>query len=71
MTREGAIATIEALFPADSQYPRTRQKGIELLEQAKRNVEDWRNLPDEILFEYARLCVREERRQASKLNEEL
>jgi hypothetical protein len=56
MTREQAIQEIEGLFPADSQYPKSREKGIELLEQAKRNTNNWRNLPDETLFEYARLC---------------
>jgi len=66
MTREQAIQEIEYSFPADSQYPKPREKGIELLEQAKRNTNDWRNLPDETLFEYARLCREEERREAVK-----
>jgi hypothetical protein len=68
MTREQAIQEIEGLFPADSQYPKSREKGIELLEQAKRNTNDWRNLPDETLFEYARLCREEEHRQAIKFD---
>ena len=54
--REQAIQEIEGLFPADSQYTKSREKGIELLEQAKRNTNNWRNLPTETLFEYARLC---------------
>ena len=60
MTREEAINFIEGLFPADAQYEGTREIGIALLEEAKRNVSNWRTLPDEVLFEYARLCEAEE-----------
>ncbi|HDY90097.1 MAG TPA: hypothetical protein ENH82_18515 [bacterium] len=59
-TREDAIQIIEGLYPTDSGYPETNAIGIELLEQAERNISDWRDLPIETLFEYARLCeVRE------------
>ena len=66
MNREQAIQEIENLFPADSEYLDTREKGIELLEQAKRNTSDWRNLPDATLFEYARLCREEDDRQTKE-----
>jgi hypothetical protein len=66
MTRDQAIQEIEGLFPADSQYPRSREKGIELLKQAKQNTDNWRNLPNDVLLEYARLCREEERRQMLK-----
>ena len=56
MTREQVIREIEALFPADSIYEETAAIGQQLLEQAKRRAEDWRNLPDAVLFEYMRLC---------------
>ncbi|HDY88357.1 MAG TPA: hypothetical protein ENH82_09640 [bacterium] len=60
MTREKAILAIDSLFPTDSEYPETNKIGIELLEEAKHNVENWRNLPDAVLFEYARLCEERE-----------
>lgn len=62
--REQAIADIDALFPIDSQYEETNKVGERLLAQAKRECEDWRNLPDAILFRYAELCRQEENRQA-------
>ena len=63
MTREEAIEEIDALYPVDSDYIETNKIGIKLLEQAKRNTNNWRDLSDEILFEYARLCQEEDRRQ--------
>ena len=72
MTREEAIQEIDALFPADSDYIETNKIGIKLLEQAKRN--NWRNLPDETLFEYARLCQEEDRKRGkfeAERNEDL
>ena len=63
MDRKQAISTIEALFPVDSQYEETNAIGERLLNQAKRECENWRNLPDAILFRYADLCEQEERRQ--------
>ena len=61
MTRENAIETIEYLYPADSDYPDTRKIGIQLLEQAKRDADNWRNLPDATLIRYAELCQQKER----------
>ena len=68
MTRKQAIQEIEQLFPADGEYPETREIGIRLLEEAKRNVNNWRNLPDAVIFEYLNLCQREEHRQTMKFN---
>ena len=64
MNRQEAIETIDALFPVDAPYEDTAAKGRELLEQAKVNTASWRNEPDNILFEYARLCEAEESQQA-------
>jgi hypothetical protein len=64
MDKEKAIQIIESLFPADSKYPAARETGLRLLEQAKQNVLNWRDLANEVLFEYARLCEKEEKRQA-------
>ncbi len=66
--RERAISTISALFPADSEYEKTREIGIRLMEEAKRRTNNWRNLPDETLFEYERLCIEEDERQTRKFN---
>jgi hypothetical protein len=63
MNRQQAISTIENLFPTDSQYAGTNAVGERLLEQAKRECENWRNLPEPILFRYAELCLQEESRQ--------
>lgn len=64
MNREQAIAEIEGLFPADSQYEEGAKVGQRLLEQAKREVAGWRTEPTEVLVRYAELCVAEENRQA-------
>lgn len=67
MDRQQAISTIEALYPIDSQYEETNAIGERLLAQAKREREDWRNLPDAILFRYADLCQQEEERTTRQL----
>ncbi len=63
MNREEAIANIEALYPADSQYPDGAEVGKRLLEQAKMEKQGWRMEPDEVLIRYAELCIAEEGRQ--------
>jgi len=63
MNREEAIQEISALFPVDSDFADTAQKGKELL--ARAIGREWRALPDSILFRYAELCLAEERRQAN------
>ena len=65
--RDGIIQEIEQLFPVDSCYTATKEIGQRLLDQAKRNTENWRNLPEEILREYWRLCRNEENKQIQKL----
>ena len=59
MNREEAIRHIENLYPADSPYDPTI--GQELLAQAKREVNDWRTEPTEVLIRYAQLCIQKER----------
>lgn len=63
MNRKEAIAIIESLFPPDSQWEKTNEIGKRLLQQAKDETENWRNLPDAVLFRYADLCEQEESRQ--------
>lgn len=60
MDRKEAIKTIECLYPADAPFENTRKVGQRLLDQAKRETEDWRNLPDATLIRYAQLCEKEE-----------
>lgn len=57
MDRKRAIEIIEALYPADSPYPDSAMIGRQLLERAKREVENWRNESTEVLIRYAGLCV--------------
>ena len=66
MNRQQAISIIDALYPIDSQYAKTNAVGERLLAQAKREQDDWRNLPDAILFRYADLCQQEEARSVSQ-----
>lgn len=69
MDRDQAISTIESLYPVDSQYEVTNRIGERLLAQAKRECDDWRNLPDNILFRYAELCQREENKTTQEMIE--
>jgi len=63
MTREEAIQHIDALFPPDAPYPKTAEKGQELLSQAKRDVAAWKQEPTEVLVRFAQLCMDEDNRQ--------
>ncbi len=67
MNREQAIANIEGLYPADSQYIQTAEIGKKLLEQAKMEVQGWRNEPTEVLIRYAQLCMSLEAQETRKL----
>ena len=57
MDRDRAIKIIEALFPADSRWPDTAKIGRELLEQAKRDCNNWRTESTNVLIRYAQLCI--------------
>jgi hypothetical protein len=62
-SRDHNISVIEALYPADAEYPETAEIGRRLLVQAKETIgDDWRDESDAVLEEYARLCRREEAR---------
>jgi hypothetical protein len=61
--RHHAIATIEDLYPPDSEYPDTAEIGRQLLAEAKDTMSSWRNEPLDVLQEFARLCQREDQRQ--------
>jgi hypothetical protein len=63
MNRQEAINIIEGLYPTDSPYIKTNTIGERLLAQAKSEYENWRDLPDTILFRYAVLCEQEENRR--------
>lgn len=65
MNRSESISNIEALFPIDSEYQDTNEVGKTLLLKAIENI-GWRKLSDEILIEYANLCIREDDRQSTK-----
>lgn len=52
------IQTIESLYPADSGYSDTAEKGRKMLLEAIYN--NWRSLPTEILQDYANACIRED-----------
>jgi hypothetical protein len=55
--RDNAIRTIEVLYPADSEFSATRATGRSLLQEAaEKTGHTWRDLPDAVLLEYARLC---------------
>jgi len=54
MTRDKLIAVIAKLYPADSNDWSTKQKGQELLRQAR--DEHWRGEPLSVLERYACLC---------------
>lgn len=66
MNRSEAISNIESLFPIDSEYPDTNEVGKKLLMQAIECI-GWRKLNDDILNEYAKLCIDEENRQANRI----
>ncbi len=60
MNRDEAIAIIEGLYPADSDYKATAAIGQGLLARAEREVNGWRDKPDTVLIRYAELCEQEE-----------
>jgi hypothetical protein len=63
MDKKEAINIIEALYPADSQYKDSRETGKALLQQAKEELNNWRNEPPEVLIRYAELCQQKENRE--------
>lgn len=63
LSRDEAIKIIQELFPADSRHMHAADTGRRLLDQARREVEDWRNEPTPVLLRYAWLCAEEDRRQ--------
>ena len=58
MSRQDAIDTINDLYPADSPYNETQEIGQKLM--LKAIAMTWRELPDETLKQYARLCLGQE-----------
>jgi len=63
MDRCKAIQIINAFYPADSQYPKTKEIGEKFLAQAKREcdiVYNWRDEPTNVLVRYAELCEERE-----------
>ncbi|MDD5061763.1 MAG: hypothetical protein PHN44_05730 [Candidatus Marinimicrobia bacterium] len=71
MNKQKAIEIIEQLFPADSQYEDTAAIGKRLLDQAKEEIDGWRNLPEPVLVRYAELCEAEENKQVRKFQKEM
>lgn len=65
MTRDEALATIDALFPADSEQASVAHTGRRLLDQARIDVAAWRQSePDAVLIRYAELCMLEDQYNA-------
>jgi len=59
--KENYINIIEGLFPADSEYSDTAEKGIELMLKAMSvTYFDWRKLPEDVLKIYSELCLIED-----------
>ena len=54
--RKQTIRIIDELYPADSGIPEIAEKGQELLHQAEREINNWRNKPTKVLIRYAQLC---------------
>lgn len=52
-----AIKVIERTYPPDAQAPFIADQGRRLLERAKRETQDWRDLPPKVLRRMAELCV--------------
>lgn len=60
---QNAIDIIEGLYPADDQE-RAGEIGRKLLAQAQRETNhNWRDLPDEVILTYQRLCEEFENNQ--------
>lgn len=68
MNREEAISIIGGLYPIDSQYQETSAIGRRLLQQAKEEVDNWRNEPTEVLLRYAELCQEQENKTIRNMN---
>lgn len=66
--RDHFIAVIECLYPPDSQYETTRNKGQGIMLAALEDFyENWRDLPDSVLQRMADLCEWEDRAADRKL----
>ena len=52
------IRTIEGLYPPDSEHDLCAKAGIKFMTTAILQNMDWRNLPDDVLSEMARLCIK-------------
>jgi hypothetical protein len=63
MTREEAIAVIEAHYPADDPDEDTAVTGGRLLAVARAMCQGWRFESTEVLRAYAELCQREHERR--------
>lgn len=74
MTRDEAIETIGALYPADSVYEDCATIGSELLKRAEREtgyVDRWENRPDKTLIRYAEYCIIRDRDNERMVKEHL
>ena len=69
MEREEAIQTIEGLYPADhDSIAGLIGKGLIVQAKINTNFHDysWRDLPDNVLKEYARLCQQKDNQETKK-----
>lgn len=70
MDKKRAIATIQNLYPIDSQYADTNKVGQELLIETFKEVGfNWRDLPEDVLVRYAEKCIETDNQYAERINE--
>lgn len=72
MSKKESIATIEGLYPIDSQYPDTNEVGRQLLLESIQEANfNWRDLPEEVLAIWSRKCVEKENESIRRFNEKI
>ena len=72
MSKKESIATIEELYPIDSQYPDTNEVGRQLLLESIQEANfNWRDLPEEVLAIWSRKCVEKENESIRRFNEKI
>lgn len=72
MSKKESIATIEEMYPIDSQYPDTNEVGRELLLESIQEANfNWRDLPEEVLAIWSRKCVEKENESIRRFNEKI
>lgn len=72
MSKKESIATIEEMYPIDSQYPDTNEVGRQLLLESIQEANfNWRDLPEEVLAVWSRKCIEKENESIRRFNEKI